>query len=128
MAGAAAQRSSSPARQFNPSLRVSRPTNGRVQPWSYGNANRYTDTSERLRSAMSRNPHLRVFVANGYYDLATPYFATEYTFSHMGLAPDLRENVRMAEFEAGHMMYIHEPSAVKLDAELRAFYADVLDG
>lgn len=95
---------------------------GRVHPWSYGDVNRYTDTSERLRSAMSRNPHLRVFVASGYYDLATPYFATEYTFSHMNLRPEQRERVRFERYEAGHMMYIHEPSAEKLASDLTRFY------
>ncbi|GJM21430.1 MAG: peptidase S10 [Planctomycetota bacterium] len=96
---------------------------GRVHPWNYGNGNRYVDTADRLRSAMSKNPSLKVFVANGYYDLATPYFATEYTISHMALPAALRDNVSMAYYEAGHMMYIHEPSAAKLAADLSAFYA-----
>jgi hypothetical protein len=63
-----------------------------IQPWDYGreNQNRFVDVSESLRSAFAKNPHMKVFVGSGYYDLATPYFATEYTFSHMGLNPAAR--------------------------------------
>ncbi|MCZ6596039.1 MAG: peptidase S10 [Planctomycetota bacterium] len=95
---------------------------GRVQPWSYGEArNRYVNVSETLRGAMTRNPGLRVFVANGYYDLATPYFATKYTFDHLGLDPDLRGNVSMGYYEAGHMMYIRRLSLVRFKRDVGAF-------
>jgi len=83
--------------------------------------NRYVDTSEMMRELMSRSKTTQVFVANGYYDLATPHFATEYTFSHMGLDPEVSGNVRMEYYEAGHMMYVHEPSLVALAAHLREF-------
>ena len=95
---------------------------GRVRPWDWGVENRYLNVAERLRSAMTRNPALKVYVANGYYDLATPYFATVYTFDHMDLAPALKENVRMGFFESGHMMYIHQPSLVGLKEQLDRFY------
>jgi carboxypeptidase C (cathepsin A) len=96
---------------------------GKVQPWNYGkNVVRQTlDVSKRLRAAMARNPHLKVFVANGYYDLATPYFATEHTFHHLELEPPLRKNVSMAYYEAGHMMYVHGPSRRKLGEDLARF-------
>lgn len=48
---------------------------------------------------------MQVLVLNGYYDMATPYFATEYTFSHLELEPELRSNVSMTYYEGGHMMY-----------------------
>ncbi len=54
-----------------------------------------------LRQAMTRNPTLRVFVANGYYDLATPYLATRYTFNHLDLDGDLRNRVRMTYYTPG---------------------------
>jgi carboxypeptidase C (cathepsin A) len=83
--------------------------------------NRFVEVCESLRKAISANPHLKVFVANGYFDLATPYFATEYTFHHLGLDPSLKGNVSMAYYEAGHMMYIHQPSRVQLKRDLAAF-------
>ncbi|MGC9522123.1 MAG: S10 family peptidase [Anaerolineae bacterium] len=93
-----------------------------VQPWDYSRyQNQYVNVSESLRQAMTRNPYLRVFVANGYYDLATPYFATQYTFGHLGLDPTLRDHISMSYYEAGHMMYVHRPSLAKLKADLAAF-------
>ncbi len=98
---------------------------GNVQPWNYGSfQNQYVNVAEPLRQAMTRNPTLKVFVANGFYDLATPFFATEYTFDHLGLDPTLQDNVAMAYYEAGHMMYLHKESLVKLKADLTAFMRD----
>ena len=94
------------------------------ETWDWGSAgDGYPDTSEALRSAFVKNPHMRVFVASGYYDLATPYFATEYTLAHTGLDEELRGNVVTHEYEAGHMMYIHEESLLKLKADVDAFLA-----
>lgn len=89
--------------------------------WKWGTG--FVNTGEDLREAISRNPHLRVHVANGYYDLATPFFATEYTFDHLGLEPHLRGNISMSYYESGHMMYQHPESLAKLGRELRAFIA-----
>ncbi len=83
--------------------------------------NRFLDVAETLRKAMTINPHLRVFVANGYYDLATPYFATEYTFGRLGLDESLRGNVTMSYYEGGHMMYIHVPSLARMKQDLAKF-------
>ena len=94
----------------------------RVRPWSFDqHQNAYVNVGETLRKAMSMNPHLRVFVANGAYDLATPYLATRYTFDHLQLDDSLRANVVMAHYEAGHMMYIHDPSLAQLKADLDTF-------
>jgi carboxypeptidase C (cathepsin A) len=60
-------------------------------------------------------------VANGYYDLATPYFATQYTFNHLQLDPALHANISMGFYEAGHMMYVHPPSLVQIKQDLAAF-------
>ena len=81
----------------------------------------YIDTSEALRSAFSRNPYMKVFIASGYFDLATPYFATRYTINHLGLDPSLRNNIVTGQYEAGHMMYIHAQSLAKLKADVSAF-------
>ncbi len=100
---------------------------GRVWPWKFDKyENRYVDVAETLRGAMTRNPALRVFVANGYYDLATPYFATRYTFDHLGLPPALRKNISMGYYEAGHMMYIHQPSLRRLKEDLAGFISSAL--
>lgn len=97
---------------------------GKVQPWNYDQfENRYVNVAETLRDAMTKNRDLKVFVANGYFDLATPFFATQYTFSHMHLDPSLRDHVSMDFFEAGHMMYIHKPSLEKVAGDLRRFIA-----
>ncbi len=94
----------------------------RVHPWSFDqNQNSYVNVGETLRKAMSMNPHLRVFIANGYYDLATPYMATRYTFNHMELDRSRRNNVTMTHYEAGHMMYIHDPSLAQLKIDLDEF-------
>ncbi len=88
--------------------------------------NRYVEVAERLRAVMSANPHLRILVASGYYDLATPFLATEYTFNHLGLDESLRGNVVLHEYEAGHMMYIHLPSLVAMKRDLAAFVRNTL--
>jgi carboxypeptidase C (cathepsin A) len=94
----------------------------RVYPWSYAEfENEYVNVAETLRKAMTGNPNLKVYIANGFYDLATPYLATRYTFNHLGLDKSLLGNVRMGYFEAGHMMYIHIPSLVKLRRDLVDF-------
>lgn len=99
---------------------------GRVHPWNYSNVqNQYLNVGETLRKAMFKNPFLKVWVSSGYYDLATPYFATEYTFSHIGLK-ELKKNVRTTYYEAGHMMYIHKESLVKFNKDADDFYNDVL--
>jgi carboxypeptidase C (cathepsin A) len=96
--------------------------NGKVWPWSYADhENRYVNVAETLRHAMCANPHLKVHVANGYYDLATPYFATRYTFNRLGLEPELRGHISMSYYEAGHMMYVHMPSFKQLKEELTKF-------
>ncbi|MCK4832749.1 MAG: hypothetical protein KAS81_08265, partial [Anaerolineales bacterium] len=90
--------------------------------WKYGeHQNQYVNVAETLRGAMTANPYLQVFVANGYFDLATPYFATRYTFNHLGLDAGLEKNISMAYYPAGHMMYIHQPSLVQLKADLARF-------
>ena len=94
----------------------------KVRPWSYERQqNRYLDVGETLRVAMNKNPHLRVLVANGYYDLATPFGATEYTFARMQIDPELRGNVSMTYYPAGHMMYIHRASHRKLKEDVAKF-------
>lgn len=94
----------------------------RVYPWGYDkHQNEFVNVAETLRKAMNINPFLKVFVANGYYDLATPYLATQYTFNHLDIEAGLHQNISMAYYEAGHMMYLHHPSLVQLKADLAEF-------
>ncbi|HEX8352415.1 MAG TPA: hypothetical protein VF611_05945, partial [Pyrinomonadaceae bacterium] len=94
---------------------------GGVGRWDFGSDNAYADTSDALRSAFNKNPYMKLFVASGYYDLATPYFAAEYTLRHMGLDPALRGNVTTTFYEAGHMMYIDQTSLARLKRDAAAF-------
>jgi carboxypeptidase C (cathepsin A) len=83
---------------------------------------RYATVADSLREAMTKNPHLRVFVASGYYDLATPYSAADYTIRHLGLDATLRDHVAVRYYEAGHMMYVHTESRRKLKSDLTPFF------
>lgn len=100
---------------------------GITSPWDFHVASApggqgYADTSVALREALAKNPYMKVFVASGFYDLATPFEAATYTIQHMGLDAKLRANFRFAEYEAGHMMYIHEASLAKLKKDVDSFY------
>jgi carboxypeptidase C (cathepsin A) len=97
---------------------------GKVRPWSYSRyENRYLDVGETLRGAMTQNPDLKVLVANGYYDLATPFAATEYTFARMQIERALRGNVTMTFYAGGHMMYIDRAAHKKLKDDIVKFIA-----
>lgn len=90
-------------------------------PWNYGQSNGYADTSMSLKDAMSKNPYMRIMLAQGYYDMATPFFAAEYTVSAMNLDPTLRRNIEFKYYEAGHMMYIDVKQLRKLHDDASAF-------
>ncbi len=92
------------------------------EAWRFNDhENRFVEVVEALRKAVTMNTFLKVFVANGRFDLATPYFATEHTFRHLGLPDELAGNVSMGYYDAGHMMYVHLPSLARLQQDLAAF-------
>ena len=94
----------------------------RVHPWSYKDfEGRPIDVTPKLERAMRQNPHLRVHVAYGYYDGATPHFAAEDVVAHLNLPDELRANIEHAYYEAGHMMYVHEPTRRQQSRDLAAF-------
>lgn len=99
---------------------------GITSPWNWNTNNSYADTSQALSRAMRKNPYMKVFVASGYYDMATPYFATEYTVSAMNLDPQLKQNFSFAYYEAGHMMYIEKNSLKKLKEDVSSFMQSAL--
>jgi carboxypeptidase C (cathepsin A) len=89
------------------------PTSGNVRPWSWNQfENRYMDMTEPLRQTMAKNPFLKVFVAAGYYDMATPMGGAEHNFWHLGYDSAFTDRVSFGYYEAGHMIYIR-PSAHK---------------
>ena len=92
-----------------------------VFPWKAHLDYGYPSTHQRLANAMQQNPNLRVFIASGYYDMATPFAAAEYTVNQMGLDKELRKNATFGYYPAGHMMYFHPLSHAKLKADLDQF-------
>jgi carboxypeptidase C (cathepsin A) len=95
-------------------------------PWDWGVQNGFADTTAPLRNAFSKNPYMKVMVAASYFDLATPYFAVQYTFNHMGLHPEMHNNIRWDFYQAGHMLYIDNDSAAKLKHDIADFYSSAL--
>lgn len=81
----------------------------------------YPNTGTDLRAAMIQNPHLKVLFANGIFDLATPFFAAEYTAAHLNLPPEIERNIELTYYDAGHMMYFHRESHAKLTVDILGF-------
>ena len=75
---------------------------------------------------MVKNPYLKLYVAQGYFDLATPFFATEYTLSHLDLQPDVEKNISTGLYAAGHMMYIRAEDLAKLRRDVGQFMQSAL--
>lgn len=100
---------------------------GKVQPWNWGSAERgFPYVGEALRKAMTKNKFLKVYVANGWYDLATPFFAAEYTMNHLPLESSLRNNISMKYYKSGHMMYIEKESLKQFTKDVEQFYGNTL--
>lgn len=98
-----------------------------VWPWSWRSAqNKYLDVSDDLRKAMSRNPYLKVWLCCGYYDLATPYYASKYTVDQLLLDPTIRNNVRLTYYDSGHMMYAYKPALIQFKSDFEAFIKDAI--
>jgi carboxypeptidase C (cathepsin A) len=85
------------------------------------NAQVAVSTLPDMTSAMKRNPNLKILILNGYYDLATVFYGVEYSINHMGLDSELKKNIIMKYYEAGHMMYTHKPSMVKFKKDVDEF-------
>jgi len=100
---------------------------GGIGQWDWGSAGGgFADTGDALRDAFAKNPHMRLFVGSGYFDLATPYFATEYTLDHLGLPPSLTSRITRRYYQAGHMMYIDVDELAALRRDVAAFMAEAL--
>lgn len=97
---------------------------GLYASWDYGKfQNKYVNVAETLRKAIAVHPFLKVFVASGHYDLATPHFATRYTLDHLGLPEHLRANVEEQRYDGGHMMYVDALVLERMKRDLATFVA-----
>jgi carboxypeptidase C (cathepsin A) len=110
-----------------------RPSAGTIGEWDWHHkaaGSRYPDqmpdTALDLADTMRKNPKLKVLSANGWFDLATPFFGTEYDVSHMMLAPELAKNVTFTYYPAGHMVYLNVEALKELRHDLDGFYASAM--
>ncbi len=92
-----------------------------VGPWNWGADNEFVNVAETLANSMTSNPFLKIHISSGYTDLATPYLATRYTFDHLSIAPELRKNLTLDDYTAGHMMYLNLPDLKKQKVDLAKF-------
>lgn len=100
---------------------------GGIGQWDWGSAGGgFPDVSEALRLAFVKNPYMKLFVASGYYDLATAYFATQYTLNHMNLDPQQHAKITLDYYDAGHMMYLRSDSLDHLKQDVSGFVANAL--
>jgi carboxypeptidase C (cathepsin A) len=97
--------------------------------WQWGSADKgFPDTASALRQAMTKNPYLKVLVMEGFYDLATPYFAANFSMDHLDLPPAYRGNISYATYNAGHMVYVDADSLAKFKRDLASFVDKTLPG
>jgi carboxypeptidase C (cathepsin A) len=90
--------------------------------WNWGSAAQgYVNVSAPLREAMTNNTRLKTLIACGYYDLATPYYASKYAVEHLGLDPAVRDNMVILFYDSGHQIYTHLPALKKMTEDISAF-------
>jgi carboxypeptidase C (cathepsin A)/GH25 family lysozyme M1 (1,4-beta-N-acetylmuramidase)/subtilisin family serine protease len=97
-------------------------------PWNWGSAiEGFPDTATSIRQAIVKNPYLKILVMEGYFDLATPYSAANYTIDHLDLPQRYRSNISFATYGAGHMVYLPEAGLKKMKDDQANFMAQSLD-
>ena len=95
---------------------------GLWRQWNWGSAVKgYPDTATALRAAMVKDPDLKVVVLEGYYDLATPYYAANYVIDHLNLPANFRKNISVDTYDSGHMVYVNEQALAKLKQDVVRF-------
>jgi carboxypeptidase C (cathepsin A) len=94
---------------------------GGIGRWRYPQRQGFLDVTPYLERAFAKNPYMKLFVAMGYYDTATPYYAVEYTLDHLAVSAKARADITADHFGAGHMVYIDTPSMARLRQDLTTF-------
>lgn len=95
---------------------------GLWRQWEWGSAARgFPDTATALRAAMVKDPYLKVMVLEGYYDLATPYYAANYVIDHLNLPANFRKNISVETYDSGHMVYVNQQALAKLKQDVARF-------
>nr|WP_298728356.1 hypothetical protein [uncultured Steroidobacter sp.] len=92
-----------------------------VQPDSNGQKVPYANVLPDISYAMTMNPKMKVLVQTGYFDLACPYGTVRHAIDQLNITPELRRNVRLEHYEAGHMMYVHPGSMGKFSDDIKTF-------
>ena len=91
--------------------------------WDFSHNGAYPlNVAGDLATVMTQDPKLKVFSANGYYDFATPFFATDYTLRHLSLNPSVQSNITYGYYESGHMVYLNDASLIAFKADLARWY------
>ena len=79
------------------------------------------NTGPDMAQALSRDPNMKVLILNGIFDLATVFYGVEYSIDHLGLTPEIKDNIIMKYYEASHMKYTHPPSMEKFKSDVARF-------
>jgi carboxypeptidase C (cathepsin A) len=95
--------------------------------WEWGGAmGGYPQTATQLQSAMAKNKYLKVLVLEGMYDIATPFYASKYTFDHLRLTPEYRKNLSFANFKGGHMVYNDAAAMTEMHNVVERWYEETM--
>jgi len=111
--------------QYRPNIYGIIYANGNSWDFSH-NRREPANVAPDLADVMTQNPSLRIFSANGYYDFATPYFATVYTLQHLSIAPQLQKNITFGFYQSGHMVYLNDSALAQFKSDLARWYDSAL--